>query len=309
MFPPLRSVRSFLCHTLAVLSALMAAAPVGAQNAYSPGHWAAVATDEPCATAWLAESGGPPAQMRLRQNFLDHRLFSFEPLCAPLNFLTGLTGDNNAPLQFPDALSARIAEDPVETELAAMGADGMLIAGARQQVLEILREGDSCSGWFAGGEPNPAVKFASLHFKFDAAGTSLSLGDFTSGGLSFTQPYVARAQEGVGPGSTITLNAHGAFFQQRAGTMYPSSRNVPHFRPAISTLHVGDYQGGSLKAQVTTLLHEYAHIIGLIPVDTGRPDGAQLSTQNTEIVLRHCRKQVDASPHRTILLSASFAHF
>lgn len=309
MFPPPYSVRSFLSCILALLSAAMAAAPVRAQSAYSLGHWLAVATDEPCAAVWLAESGDPSAQMHFHQNFLDHRLFSFEPLCAPLNFLTGLTGGISAPLQFPDALSSRIAEDPVETELAAMGPDGLLIAGARQQVLEILREGNSCSGWFAGGEPNPAVKFASLHFKSDAAGTLLSLGDFDSGRLSFTQPYVARAQEDVGPGSTITLNAHGAFFQQSAGTMYPSPRSVPHFRPNISILHVGDYQGGSLKAQVTTLLHEYAHVVGLIPVDTGRPDGAQLSTQNTEIVLRHCRKQVDVSPHRTILLPASFARF
>jgi hypothetical protein len=105
------------------------------------------------------------------------------------------------------------------------------------------------------------------------------------------------------------LNAHGAFFQQRALTHFRMSGGLPDSRPAISMLHVGEYQGGSLKAQVATLLHEYAHVIGLIPVDTGRPDAAQLSTQNTETVLRHCRKQIDASPNRTILLPASFANF
>jgi hypothetical protein len=91
--------------------------------------------------------------------------------------------------------------------------------------------------------------------------------------------------------------------------MFRMPGSVSHSRPTISILHVGDYQGGSLKAQVTTLLHEYAHVVELIPVDTGRADGAQLSTQNTETVLRHCRKQIDASPNRTILLPASFARF
>ena len=308
MIQPALSVRSFLCCSLAVLSSAMAAGPANAQSAHSLIHWVATPTDEPCAAVWLAEPGAPPAQMHLRQNFFDRRLFSLEPLCAPLNLLTALTGSNSDSLQFSDVLDSRIA-DPVETELAAMGPDGLLIAGARQQVLEILREGNSCSGWFASQEPNPAAKFASLHFQSDPAGSSLSLGDFDTGGLSVTQPYVARAQEGVGPGSTITLNAHGAFFQHSAGTMFRMPNSVSHSRPTISILHVGDYQGGSLKAQVTTLLHEYAHVVELIPVDTGRADGAQLSTQNTETVLRHCRKQIDASPNRTILLPASFARF
>ena len=309
MFQPPRAVRSFLCCSLAVLSAAMAASPARAQNTQSFFHWVAAATDDPCGAVWLAESDAPALQMHVRQSFLDRRLFNFEPLCAPINFLTGLTGVSSAARKFPPAVTSRFAEDPVEAELAAMGSDGMLIAGARQQVLEILREGNSCSGWFAQEEPNPAVKFASLHFQSDAAGSSFSLGDFDAVSFSIVQPYVARAQESVGSGSMITLNAHGAFFQQRAGMMFRLPGSTPHSGPTISMLHVGDYQGGSLKAQVATLLHEYAHIVGLIPVDTGRPDGAQLSTQNTETVLRHCRKQIDASPNRTILLPASFAHF
>ena len=309
MFQPPGSVRSFLCCSLAVLSAAMAASPGRAQNAHSIIHWITAATDDPCGAVWLAESDTPAVQMHLRQSLFDRRLFKFEPLCAPINSLSSLAGVSRAALIFRQAVTSRFAEDPVETELAAMGSDGMLIAGARQQVLEILREGNSCSGWFAQEEPNPAVKFASLHFQSDAAGSSFSLGDFDAIGFSIMQPYVARAQENVGPGSMITLNAHGAFFQQRAGTMFRLPGSTPHSRPTISMLHVGDYRGGSLKAQVATLLHEYAHIVGLIPVDTGRPDGAQLSTQNTETVLRHCRKQIDASPNRTILLPASFAHF
>jgi hypothetical protein len=309
MFQPPSSVRSFLCCSLAVLSAAMAASPARGQNAHSLIHWVSAAADDPCGAVWLAESDAPAPPMHLRQSLFDRRLFNFEPLCAPISPVTGLTGVSSAALKFPPGVTSRFAEDPVETELAAMGSDGMLIAGARQQVLEILREGNSCSGWFAQEEPNPAVKFASLHFQSDAAGSSFSLGEFDAVGFSIVQPYVARAQENVGPGSMITLNAHGAFFQRRAGTMFRLPGSGPHSGATISILHVGDYQGGSLKAQVATLLHEYAHIVGLIPVDTGRPDAAQLSKQNTETVLHHCRKQIDASPNRTILLPASFAHF
>lgn len=305
MFRPPRSV--FLGLSLLVLSATFGAGPGRAQHALSLSRWAA-ATDEPCGNVWLGESETAAARMGFQPKPYDRRLSNVEPLCASVNFLAGLANGGGAPPQFPDNVTSSFAEDPVETELAAT-ADGMVIAGARQQVLGILREGNSCSAWFAEAEPNPAAKFATMHFRSDAAGSAVSLGDFDGGRFSITEPYVARAQENVGSGSIITLNAHGAFFQQRAGTMFRLPSSAPHSRPTICVLHVGTYQGGSLKAQVATLLHEYAHIIGLIPVDTGRREGPQLSTQNTETVLRHCRKQIEASPNRTILLPAAFAHF
>jgi len=185
--------------------------------------------------------------------------------------------------------------DPIEQELEAMGAAGIFIAGARQEVLELLREGDSCSGWYAQAEPDPAEKFASLHFQIDGNGESTVQFSFASPEQFYRQPYVARAQEGVGRGSVITLNAHGAFFQH----------SVPPDLRVTSYLHVGDYLGGSIRAQVTTLLHEYAHIIGLLPVDTGEANSALLSVQNTKTVLRYCRKQIEASSNRTIMFVVS----
>jgi hypothetical protein len=55
------------------------------------------------------------------------------------------------------------------------------------------------------------------------------------------------------------------------------------------------------------MLHEFAHIIGLLPIDSGEGNSALLSTQNTETVLRYCRKQIEASANRTIVLPLSLA--
>ena len=72
-------------------------------------------------------------------------------------------------------------------------------------------------------------------------------------------------------------------------------------------LHVGSYSGGSVNAQVTTLLHEFGHIVGLLPIDSGEANSAILSTQNTQVVLAHCRKQIEASANRSVMLPESLA--
>jgi hypothetical protein len=188
-----------------------------------------------------------------------------------------------------------------------MGASGFLIARAREEVLEILREGNSCSVWYAAAEPGLIAKFASLHFRVDEQGSATSLGEFNSGDVSFREPYVARAQESVGSGSIITLNAHGAFFHSRASAKLRLQSGGPFTMLPPKLLHVADYPGGSLNAQVTTLLHEFGHIVGILPIDTGEPRAALLSTQNTATLLRHCRKQIETSRDRTILLPVALA--
>src|SRR5215471_5221432 len=105
---------------------------------------------------------------------------------------------------------------PVDDELPLLGSAGFAIARARLQVLQILRENSSCSYWYAQAEENPQSKFASLHYRIDANGEDTAIGEYNSRGLSFREPYVASAQQSVGPGSIITLNVHGAFFVLRA---------------------------------------------------------------------------------------------
>jgi hypothetical protein len=207
------------------------------------------------------------------------------------------------PSRTPPALAEH---DPIESEFLGMGAAGFVIAGARQQVILILRESSSCSVWYARGESNPAAKFASLHFRVDSEGEDTALGDYTFLGLYYREPYVARAQQNVGAGSTITLNAHGAFFLWRAPTKAHWGGG-PLVQQPPRRLHIASYDGGSLNGQVTTLLHEFAHIVGLLPIDSGEANSALVSTQNTDIVLSHCRKQVEASANRTIMLPALLA--
>ena len=213
---------------------------------------------------------------------------------------------NRSSEQSQGALPAVSSADPVRDELEAMGASGFYIVRAREEVLEILREGNSCSLWYAEAEPELVGRFRSLHFQLDEQGETLSRGEYNSGDVSYREPYVARAQENVGNGSIITLNAHGAFFQTHAPAKLRLQPGGPLTAVGPRLLHVADYTGGSLNAQVTTLLHEFGHVVGVLPVDSGEANSALLSTQNTATLLRHCRKQIEASRDRTILLPASF---
>jgi hypothetical protein len=196
--------------------------------------------------------------------------------------------------------------EPPNSEFQRLGYQGLVIARARQQVLDILREGNSCSAWYAGAEPNPWIKFASLHYRVDGEGEDTTIGDRTFLGLYYREPYVARAQQNVGSGSIITLNAHGAFFAGRApARVYWDGGPVIHQTSRF--LHVAIYPGSSVNAQVTTLLHEFGHIVGLLPIDSGDATSAILSTRNSDVVLFHCRKQIEASANRSIMLPESLA--
>ena len=207
------------------------------------------------------------------------------------------------------ALPRGYERDPVENELGQLGAAGYTIAAARQNVLAILRHNNSCSAWYAQAEPDPEQKFASLRFQTDPDGEDSAIGEYDYFSVKYREPYVARAQQDVGAGSFITLNSKGAFFVSRAPIKLRLSGGGPLIPQAIKDVHVGSYTGGSRYAQIATLLHEYGHIVGLLPVDMGEAGSALRSTQNTETVLGHCRKQIEASANRAIVLPVSFARF
>jgi len=125
--------------------------------------------------------------------------------------------------------------EPPNSEFQQLGYQGFVIARARLQVLDILREGNSCSAWYAGAEPNPWIKFASLHYSVDGEGEDTAVGDRSFFRLYYREPYVARAQQSVGAGSIITLNAHGAFFAGRA----PARVTVAASTPLADTAMLG----------------------------------------------------------------------
>jgi hypothetical protein len=190
-------------------------------------------------------------------------------------------------------------EDPVLEELRAMGEKGRLIERARQEVAQILEGHNGCAAWFDQAEPDAARKFRSLHYAIDGSGPqyALKVQNF-AGGWVYQQPYVASSMENASAGSTITINGKGAFFQLRAGVRIMPKDGGPGGLSTSQLLHLDLYVGGTLDAQVTTLLHEFTHVVGLLPADGESVSGQELSTQNTQIVLQHCRAQVEAAGKR-----------
>jgi hypothetical protein len=63
-------------------------------------------------------------------------------------------------------------EDCVALELSALGQRGDTIERAREQVIDILQPGNSCSTWFQETDPDATELFRSLHFELEVGGTS-----------------------------------------------------------------------------------------------------------------------------------------
>lgn len=204
-------------------------------------------------------------------------------------------------------------EDPVLLleELKAMGEQGLVIERAREEVLEILEGQNRCAAWFQQAEPDAARKFRSLRYTIDESGPQYTLKlQNAAGEWLYQQPYVASSIEDAGAGSTITINGKGAFFQRRSGVRIVPKDGGPGGLSASQLLHLDLYLGGTLDAQVTALLHEFSHVVGLLPADGGSVFGSELSTQNTQIVLRHCRAEVEAAgKHKGLFLNPGTGSF
>ena len=195
-------------------------------------------------------------------------------------------------------LSARISreEDPVESRLASLGEYGRTIDDARNEVLAIFETDNSCSGWYLRESPDARAVFRSLYFVVDSHGSNdIVKAQGGLGGWVFVHPYVARVGQSVSPGSEITLNANGAFFQRRAPVRLLAIADSIGFKQTQRVLVVGPYDGGTIRAQVLTLLHEFGHVMNLLPVDAAVPNGPEISTRNTREVLLHCKPEIDAS--------------
>jgi len=68
-------------------------------------------------------------------------------------------------------------------------------------------------------------------------------------------------------------------------------RPFPPFLFKLVPDHCGwvPFNGGTRSAQVTILLHEFAHTINLVPPDR---NSTVQSNANTETVLKNCRQQI-----------------
>jgi hypothetical protein len=196
------------------------------------------------------------------------------------------------------SVSASKFADRVVLELSALGKQGDTIARAREQVLEILQQGNACTAWFQGADPDPGEVVRSLHFALEMRGPSYVYGIRDShGGHFFKHPWGAKSIENGGRDSTIRLNANGPFFNRTSVVMQLDPRGMPDRLDGNRLLTVSSYEGNTPEAQITILLHELGHIIGRLPEDGDSLDGR--SSRNTSDVLRHYKTETRAAAHNS----------
>jgi hypothetical protein len=190
--------------------------------------------------------------------------------------------------------------DPVQENLAGMGKPGQKIFRARERVLEILESENGCSAWFREKDPDPAGTFRTFSYQLDRKGEDLVRESKGAGAMRiFRNPYVARVIQANGRYATITINMNGAFFFRAAALVEEQNHGgVPSLRGG-RMLRVGPYEGETLHAQILTLLHEFGHLVDLLPTDEGDQDGK--SVQNTNEVLRFCREEIESKGRRNML--------
>ena len=192
----------------------------------------------------------------------------------------------------PRTLSCNEAEDTIPAELLALGKPGQKIARAREEVLDILRTQNVCAEWFSSKGEHPAATFQSLNFSLDLHGPRDIFKSAREESLVVVrQPYVAQATQDGGAHTTITINANGAFYRPQGQVLKLSQEGGPLQMDGTRLLTVGIYSGDTLPAQMATLLHEFGHIINLLPEDADDLDGKSL--RNTSEVLRHCGTEIE----------------
>ena len=220
-------------------------------------------------------------------------------------------GDSNAgPVSVAPcapALAARtgcaVSNDVAGNDLSALGKWGREVFRAHQKVLAILQTENACTAWYQTKEAQPAAAFQTLTFALDHGGDAYVRATNEHDGTALIRsPYVARVTQGGGSYTTITLNANGAFFLPMAHVIDEPLEGGPASFRGVHTLQVGPYPGGSFHAQVLTLLHEFGHLIDLLPADTGDHDGQ--SRQNTAEVLRFCRAELESKEASHTLLAS-----
>ena len=181
--------------------------------------------------------------------------------------------------------------DPIRAQLLTKGKPGLAVARARSGVIEILQSNNSCSAWFQGVDPNAASTFASLKFIIETNGPKEVLGLRSgSGEMLLKHPYAAKALENS---SVVVLNANGAFFVRAAPVFRQDNQGGFYRLSGSRELRAGSYRGNTRAAQMTILLHELGHVVGLLPNDSDELSGQ--SERNTAEVLRFCQKQIKAA--------------
>src|ERR1700682_442762 len=241
-----------------------------------------------------------------RETGLAREAYHLDKLCPELAFdRSATTSPRHADVREKEN------EDPVLEEWQAMGEQGLIIMRAREEVLEILEGRNRCATWFEQADSDAVRKFRSLRYTIDETGPQYTLKiQNAAGGWLYQQPYVASSIENASVGSTITINGRGAFFQLRSAVRIVPKDGGPAGLSTSQLLQIDRHVGGTLGVQVVALLHELSHVVGLLPADGGSFFGQELSTQNTQIMLRHCRAEGGAvGKHKGLFLNPGTAAF
>jgi hypothetical protein len=200
--------------------------------------------------------------------------------------------------QSPRATNAkvRINDGNHAPHLHNTGDEADHLASSRSVVLTILREENACSAWFRDFDPQVVSTFLSLNYYVEKNGPQRVIREKVAGGDWIEHgPYVARTIQASGPGATVTINGNGAFFRNRGDIHrleWPAGMAIETGDRRV--IHVGPYQGGTLRAQVITLLHELAHVVDAIPEDDSSRFGPARSQKNTDIIVQRCKRSVDS---------------
>jgi hypothetical protein len=181
----------------------------------------------------------------------------------------------------------------VRDDLNTMGKQGQKILLARQRVLEILQTNNACTEWYRTKDDDPAATFRTVTFSLDHQGEAYARKLNGPGETDVIRsPYVASVMQGEGPHATVSINANGGFFFPITNVVVDRWEGGPLNFHGSQPLHVGPYPGGTFRAQVLALLHEFGHVIDLLPND--RDDYQGKSRQNSLEVLRFCRAEVES---------------
>ena len=203
----------------------------------------------------------------------------------------------------PGASGCSRLKDSGVDRLSASAKTGRKILQARDRILEILQADNACTQWFRTKDDDPAATFRTLSFDVDHKGDEFVVEVIESGALTtFRNPYVARVIQGNGANSTVTLNVNGAFFVALGTMVNQSKEGGPMMHRGARLLQVGPYPGNTLQAQVLTLLHEFGHLLDLLPVDEGDRNGQ--SVHNSMEVLRYCRPEVEGKVRSSPLFAS-----
>src|ERR1700730_8714757 len=171
-------------------------------------------------------------------------------------------------------------DDRIQSELAAIGQRGGVIARVREQTLVILQSENACSAWFREADPDSTEVFRSLHYvvQEDERSYVFHMNDGLGGG-PFKHPWAARTIQDGGRNSLVELNPGGAFFKAVSPVLELDSRTTLRWPAGMHRLMIASFSGNTTGAQITTLLHELGHVVGRLPTDDDSWDGR--SSRNT----------------------------